>query len=154
MWMSRAQYEDENAARGPGNFGGNNGKQGIFDPEDEATSQLALQRLQQLVGEYGERLRPNFTGDTGLAKNDADGFYKMQNAKVEAQNIQRILSGDQPLQVKFNPRGAQNMQSHTQRGLGQFRGQLVRNSPLQGLDNAYKPLPESHQNFMKRYGRG
>lgn len=82
-------------------FGGNTGRQGVFDPEDEEQYSQAIQRLQQLQGDYGDRLSLNYTGDTGLAKNDRTGYATMQNAKTEAQNIQNIVGGRQPLNIRF-----------------------------------------------------
>lgn len=136
-------------------FGGSSGKQGTFDPDDEGQTSQALARLMELQSEYGDRLEPNHTGSTGLASNDLGGYANMKNAVVESQNIQRIMNGGQPLQVKFNPRGAQSETSPTQQGqfkdTSQLHGSYLQ--PLQGLSNA-APRPETHQNFMKRYGRG
>lgn len=82
-------------------FGGNTGRQGIFDPENPAEKHEALQRLKQLYTQYGDKLRYNYTGDTGLQPNDADGYYAMQNAITEADNISSILAGQQPKNMRF-----------------------------------------------------
>lgn len=88
-------------------FGTNTGRQGIFNPDDDLQVAMALQRLRELQSSYGDKLDPNFTGETGVS--NLGGYSKMANARTEAQNIQRLLRGKDPLQVKFDPRGAQNM---------------------------------------------
>lgn len=82
-------------------FGTNTGRQGTFDPRDPGQATQALQRLSSLRQNYGERLRPNFTGETGLARNDSRGWSRMLNAQTEAQNIQRLLKGQGPLGVEY-----------------------------------------------------
>ena len=82
-------------------FGTSSGRQGTFNPDDPTQSQLAQKRLQFLKRAYQERLNPGYTGETGLMRSDIDGYVKLQNARTEAQNIQRILSGQGPLQVRF-----------------------------------------------------
>ena len=110
-------------------FGTNTGRQGSFNPNDENQVMMAVQRLQELQSSYGDKLDPQFTGMTGLT--NADGYSKMLNARTEAQNIARELQGKNPLEVKFDPRGAQNMR------------------PMQGLMQSH---PDQDQlNNMDRY---
>lgn len=92
-------FKDET---GPPQFGGNDGRQGIFDPNDPRQKALALARLKELYSTYGERLQPNYTGPTGLASNDMSGYAKQMNAVTEAINIQNVLQGKSPLNVKFS----------------------------------------------------
>lgn len=82
-------------------FGGNNGRQGIFDRNNPDEYQEAVRRLQQLQSDYGDKLSLNYTGSTGLLPNDLGGYSTMQNAKTEAQNIQNIMGGRQPLSFEF-----------------------------------------------------
>lgn len=111
-------------------FGGNTGRQGVFDPNDSNQQSMALERLKQLYADYGDKLGFDYTGETGLAKNDLTGYAQMQNAKTEAQNIQNVIGGQDPMRIKFG-------------------------GMLKGLQQAGpKPMPEGHQQFMSRYGRG
>lgn len=68
---------------------------------DWNASQQAARRLAQLQNEYGKTLSLNYSGETGLAKNDLGGYARMQNAKVEAQNLQNQLAGRNPLNVEY-----------------------------------------------------
>ena len=82
-------------------FGTNTGRQGTFNPQDPEQYSMAIDRLQELGSSYGPRLQHDFTGETGLSANDMGGYSQMLNARTEADNIQRLLSGQQPLMVKF-----------------------------------------------------
>ena len=109
-------------------FGGNTGRQGIFDPENPNEKHMALQRLRQLYDDYGDKLQYNYTGDTGLQRHDRTGYAAWQNAITEADNIASILEGQEPKNMRFGgdmstPRSA-----------------------------AY--MPEPHAQFLARYGRG
>ena len=103
-------------------FGTNTGRQGTFNPEDAEQSQMAMSRLRELVSSYGDRLEPNYTGKTGV--NDLGGYSQMLNARTEAQNIQRLMSGQDPMQIKFG---------------GMLKG------PLAGL----KPMPQTHEDWKE-----
>ena len=103
-------------------FGTNTGRQGTFNPKNPEQSQMALNRLRELVSSYGDRLEPNYTGETGVS--DMGGYSQMLNAQTEAQNIQRLMSGQDPLNVKFG---------------GVIKG------PVSGL----KPMPQGHEGWMK-----
>ena len=81
-------------------FGTNTGRQGIFNPKDRNQHSMALQRLEELQTSYGDKLDPNFTGNTELTKNDSLGFSNMLNAQTEAMNIQRILGGQRPMNIE------------------------------------------------------
>ena len=67
----------------------------MLDPQSEA-----IRRLRSLQDQYGERLNPNYSGSTGLQRNDAQGWSDMMNAQTEAANIQRELEGKGPLNVE------------------------------------------------------
>jgi hypothetical protein len=82
-------------------FGTNTGKQGTFDPSNQYHKQMAMQRLKALQTQWGPRLDMKYSGDTGLASNDATGYSQMLNARTEAANIQRILGGQGPLNVRY-----------------------------------------------------
>lgn len=82
-------------------FGTNTGRQGTFNPKDLGQSRMAVQRLKELQGTYGDRLQPDFTGYTGLAKNDAQGYSDMLNARTEAMNIQRMFGGQGPMNIHY-----------------------------------------------------
>lgn len=82
-------------------FGTTTGRQGTFNPDDLAHVRMAIQRLKGLQGQYGDRLDPQFTGDTGLASNDASGYSDMLNARTEALNIKRLLSGQGPMNIRY-----------------------------------------------------
>jgi hypothetical protein len=77
-------------------FGTNTGQQGIYNPRDPRQQQMAIARLIELQKQYGERLNPNYTGNTGLNPNDSAGWYRMQNAVREADNISRLMGGSEP----------------------------------------------------------
>lgn len=137
-------------------FGGNTGRQGIFDPEDQAQASEALQRLMDLQNTYGDTLRYGYSGKTNVRPGDSMGYAKYQNAITEADNIARTLGGQDPRSIKS---GGQTNRSPVL-GLGTLPGQqaplqgaasIQGNAPMQGLNKA---MPESHQNFMNRYGRG
>ena len=83
-----------------GQWGGNTGQQGVFDPDDPRQQAEAIKRLLELRGQYGDRLQYNYTGDTGLAKDDAMGYSAWQNAITEADNIGQILGGNQPKNIR------------------------------------------------------
>lgn len=87
--------------RGGPEFGTNTGRQGTFDPDDPDQRDQAVTRLQELQTTYGDRLRPNATGETGLSKDDAQGWSRYQNAITEAENIKRLLAGRAPLGIRF-----------------------------------------------------
>lgn len=83
-------------------FGTNTGRQGTYDPRDPRQSSMAMQRLRQLEDEWGpDRLQIGFTGETGLAKNDAQGWSRMLNAQTEAKNIRNIAAGKGPVQINY-----------------------------------------------------
>lgn len=88
--------------RGEGyEFGTNTGKQGTFDPANLQQAQMAIRRLRELQGGYGDRLKFDYTGDTGLAPNDGEGYADMLNARTEAANIQRLFSGQSPMNTRY-----------------------------------------------------
>ncbi len=58
------------------------------------------ERLAMLEKRWGNRLRPGFTGETGLLSNDAQGWSNMLNAQTEAENLRRELGGIGPLAVE------------------------------------------------------
>jgi hypothetical protein len=94
--------EQPGARKGAGfEFGTNTGRQGTFDPRDLGHAKMAIERLKALQGQYGERLDPQFSGDTGLLSNDALGYSKMLNARTEAQNIQRLFGGQGPMNTRY-----------------------------------------------------
>lgn len=130
-------------------FGGNNGKQGIFDMNDPDQQSQAVQRLLELHQGYGERLRPNYSGPTGLQKNDGEGFAKMQNAVVEAENIKRTLTNRNPMNIQFGGvmEGLQSAAPIPKQHGG---------SPYQ-VHQSFTPEQKamgqgSHEDFMRRYG--
>lgn len=82
-------------------FGTNTGRQGTFNPGDERHKSMAIERLKALQTQYGERLNPRFTGYTGLAPGDSKGYADMLNARTEALNIQRLLSGQGPMNIAY-----------------------------------------------------
>lgn len=82
-------------------FGTNTGKQGTFDPTNAQQAHLAVQRLKSLEGSYGERLDTQFSGETGLLKNDGQGYADMLNARTEAANIRRLFGGQTPMNTRF-----------------------------------------------------
>ena len=130
-------------------FGGNTGRQGIFDPDNEGQVAQALQRLMELQSTYGDTLQYGYSGKTRVAPGDSMGYSKYQNAITEADNIGRILQDQAPRGIRSR---GQMRASIPQ--LGTLPGQqapLQGNQPLQGLNKA---MPESHQDFMKHYGRG
>jgi hypothetical protein len=92
----------EKGTKGDGyEFGTNTGRQGTFNPIDRSQAQMAIQRLKALQSSYGDRLDPQFTGDTGLAPNDAEGYSTMLNARTEAMNIKRLLGGQAPMNTRY-----------------------------------------------------
>lgn len=92
----------EKGTKGEGyEFGTNTGRQGTFDPANLAHTKLAIDRLKALQSQYGDRLAQDFTGDTGLAPNDAEGYSTMLNARTEAQNIQRLFGGQNPMNTRY-----------------------------------------------------
>jgi len=92
----------EKGTKGEGyEFGTNTGRQGTFDPANLRQARMAIQRLRALQSNYGDRLDPQFSGDTGLLSNDATGYSDMLNARTEAANIQRILSGQGPMNTRY-----------------------------------------------------
>lgn len=92
----------EKGTKGQGyEFGTNTGRQGTFDTNQLPQVRMAMDRLKALQGQYGERLDPRFTGYTGLAKNDAEGYSDMLNARTEALNIRRLLGGQQPMNIHY-----------------------------------------------------
>lgn len=135
-------------------FGGNTGQQGIFNPEDEGQVSQALARLMELQNTYGDTLQYGYSGKTKVAPGDGKGYATYQNAITEADNIGRILQGQDPRGIKQgDPRNIKHEGAPASQQ-GAFPGQqnpLQGNQPLQGLNKA---MPESHQSFMKRYGRG
>ena len=135
-------------------FGGNTGRQGVFDPDDPRQTQEALARLMELQSTYGDTLRYGYTGQTKVAPGDAQGYSTYQNAITEADNIGRTLQGQDPRGIKQgDPRNIKHEGAPAPQQ-GVFPGQrnpLQGNQPMQGLNKA---MPESHQSFMKRYGRG
>lgn len=80
-------------------FGTNTGRQGTYDVKDPQQQSQALERLKALYAQYGERLQPGYTGETGVS--DLGGYSQWQNAVTEAQNISRQMGGKDPLGVKF-----------------------------------------------------
>ena len=82
-------------------FGTNTGRQGLFDPRNRRHAQTAAARLSELEAEYGDRLRYNYSGDTGLMKNDGRGYARYQNAITEADNIRRIFGEQQPRSIRY-----------------------------------------------------
>ena len=95
-----ASIDSRRRSSGP-EFGTNTGRQGIFDPNDPTQSSAAIDRLQALYSQYGNKLQPGFTGKTGLRSNDAQGYSDWLNAITEAQNISRIFNKKEPLQVRY-----------------------------------------------------
>jgi hypothetical protein len=92
----------EKGTKGDGyEFGTTTGRQGTFDPANLAHARMAIDRLKALEGQYGERLDPQFSGETGLASNDATGYSDMLNARTEALNIRRLMGGGQPMNIKY-----------------------------------------------------
>jgi hypothetical protein len=91
--------------QGPGfEFGTSSGRQGVFDPTNAFQRDLALKRLRELQGAWGDVLQPNFTGYTGLGSGDARGYSDLLNARTEALNIQRILGGNAPMNIRYGGR--------------------------------------------------
>lgn len=80
-------------------FGTNTGRQGTFNPRDPKQSAMAMKRLQELQTQWGPRLDPNYSGQTGYS--DLGTYSQNLNARTEAQNIQRVMGGSSPLNVKF-----------------------------------------------------
>lgn len=132
-------------------FGTNTGNQGTFDSADPAQKSQAVRRLQELQQQYGGRLTPNFTGPTGLAKNDGKGWSKMLNAQTEAQNIQRGLDGKGPLQVEFDSRPVLSLPQESQSTVwspDQTGFRAVRPSPATGFrstDYRYGSVPGNEE---------
>lgn len=92
----------EKGTKGQGyEFGTNTGRQGTFDPNQLPQVRMAMDRLKALQGQYGDRLAMNYSGDTGLQSNDAEGYADMLNARTEAENIQRLLRQQQPLNTRY-----------------------------------------------------
>jgi len=85
-------------------FGTNTGRQGTFDASNEEERSFAMQRLQALHQTYGNVLDNNFTGITGLASNDRQGYSDLLNARTEATNIGRLLQDQGPLKVEIGQR--------------------------------------------------
>ena len=135
-------------------FGGNTGQQGIFDPDNPDEKAEAIRQLQSLYDTYGDKLTYNYTGDTGLASNDIEGYARWQNAITEADNISRTLSGQQPRNMRFGGtinqapvRGLQKAAPKQQQILGKT------GMPYSSILNRAIPMPEPHDTFKKRYGR-
>ncbi len=82
-------------------FGTNTGMQGRFNAQDPVQKNMALHRLAELMASYGDKLDMQYTGDTGLGKNDAQGYSDMLNARTEATNITNILGGQKPLNTQY-----------------------------------------------------
>ena len=136
-----APYDMYQQARPEYEFGTNTGNQGTFNKQDPAQVKMALERLRELYNGYGDTLDHNFTGDTGLGKDDRQGYSTMLNARTEASNIQRQLQGEDPLRVKYggvmHPAVTGLMQPQTRRSMPQLHNQWM-------LGN------EPHERFVKR----
>ena len=116
-------------------FGGNTGRQGIFNPEDETQLSMAIQRLMELQSTYGDTLQYGYSGKTKVAPGDSMGYAQYQNAITEADNITRTLQGQDPRGIR---NGGQTNRS-PMLGIGTLPGQkapLQGNMPLQGQGNA------------------
>ena len=135
-------------------FGGNTGQQGIFDPNDEDTRNEAIQRLRALHEQYGPMLRQGYTGETGFAPNDADSYYKWQNAVTEGDNIMRSFGGRDPMSF----RSGGPVKSEAQDALAMAMGeQRVRNRGLaqqRGQSAALQSLEDLETGKSLRYGNG
>ena len=84
-------------------FGTNTGRQGTFDASNEKERSFAMQRLMALQKSYGKVLSHTFSGDTGLRRNDHQGYSDLLNARTEATNIERLLQDQGPLRVQAGP---------------------------------------------------
>lgn len=131
-------------------FGTNTGRQGIFDPDDPQQYQNALERLKMLHTQYGPaKLSGHFTGDTGLATGDIDGYAQWQNAMTEAKNIQRIFSGQSPMNIEL---GQEKVVGNPALAALHGAGQVTSDLPRAKRRPYEAPMPESQDDWMKRYG--
>lgn len=135
-------------------FGGNTGQQGVFDPEDPDVRSEAIQRLRALHDQYGPMLQHGYTGETGFAPNDADSYYKWQNAVTEGDNIMRSLGGREPLDI----RAGRSVASQSQDKLDAARGEhMNRNRALaqqRGQSAALQSLEDLITGKSLEYGNG
>lgn len=94
---------------------------------EQKLAQARIGQIEQGWQQHPGRM-PGGSGTTGLASGDKHGWSQMLNEQTEHQNLQNTLAG-KPLSVV-----------QLERSLPRYR------SPQ-------KPLPESHDAFMRRYGR-
>lgn len=93
---------------------------------EKRLAQARMGAIEQGWQQYPGRM-PGGTGPTGLMSSDKYGWSQMLNEQTEHQNLGNALSGKPQSVVELG-------KSLTPQGF-------------------YRPLPESHSSFMRRYGR-
>lgn len=128
-----------------------------FNPKATAGSLIDPQaRLQALQGLYQAHpgRRPGGSGDTGLAKNDAQGWSDMLGEQQEYQSLLNFSQGRSP---EMHVQQAPMQEQHIGSSFGalpstynpSFQHSALQGGPLQGLQGAMPPGYQSHNQFMQ-----
>ena len=118
------------------------------DPRVEALKSIYAQ-WQQFPGRA-----PNSSGLTGLQRHDAKGWSDMLNQQTEALRLKAELKGEPAPNIRFGGSfGSANspgLGTSSQESVAQGQGA----GAIRGLQRFAAPMPEPHDKFMSRYGRG
>ena len=118
------------------------------DPRVEALKSIYAQ-WQQFPGRA-----PNGTGLTGLNANDAKGWADMLNQQTEALRLKAELEGEPAPNIRlgrsFGSANSPGLGTSPQESVAQTQGA----GAIRGLQRFAAPMPEPHDKFIARYGRG